>query len=319
MLGSLSSNPTFRSILFGAAIFTCLSSLAGFGGRFWWVLDLASHFRVQYLAVSLVLTLILLLSRNRNFAIVTGAFALLNISLILPLYFGPPPVTDTTAPKSRAMMMNVHTRNTNYSLVLDAIGHYAPDFLLVEEVDRRWLNDLKPLDAEYPYSVSRPRSDNFGIAFYSKTPILSADFLDIGEADSPSVLVRMQSSGRDLYFLGTHTLPPVNSAYARLRDIHLAELPSLVKSLDAPVLLMGDLNATPWSSPFRRLVQESELLDGSRGMGYQPTWPAGLHPLLIPIDHCLHSRELLVIQKTIGPFVGSDHYPVIVDFAFSGG
>jgi len=36
--------------------------------------------------------------------------------------------------------------------------------------------------------------------------------------------------------------------------------------------------------------------------------------LLIPIDHCLHSREVRIVRKQIGPDVGSDHYPVVVDF-----
>ena len=93
----------------------------------------------------------------------------------------------------------------------------------------------------------------------------------------------------------------------------------MLRTLDAPVLLLGDLNATPWSHPFKRLLQETGLIDGSRGMGYQPTWPAGVLPLLIPIDHCLHSQELRVVHKEVGPMVGSDHYPVIVDFAFSDG
>jgi len=273
---------------------------------------------VQYLVVLLILSLILLLSRNRYLAIATGAFALLNLSLILPLYFGSPAPHDSATTSSRAMMMNVNTRNTNYSVVLNAIQEYSPDFLLLEEVDRRWMNDLKSLDVEYPFSVSRPRSDNFGIAFYSKTPFSSSEFLEIGDVDNPSILVSVQSAGRDLYILGTHTLPPVNAVYSRLRDIHLAELPDVINGLNAPVLLMGDLNATHWSIPFKRLLRNSRLIDGSRGMGFQPTWPAGMFPLLIPIDHCLHSSELSLTWKEVGPIVGSDHYPVIVDFVFSG-
>ena len=37
--------------------------------------------------------------------------------------------------------------------------------------------------------------------------------------------------------------------------------------------------------------------------------------LLIPIDHCLYGSGLHVNAKKIGPNVGSDHYPVVVDFS----
>ena len=36
---------------------------------------------------------------------------------------------------------------------------------------------------------------------------------------------------------------------------------------------------------------------------------------MIPIDHCLHSPGIQIVRKEIGPAVGSDHYPVVVEFA----
>jgi endonuclease/exonuclease/phosphatase (EEP) superfamily protein YafD len=77
--------------------------------------------------------------------------------------------------------------------------------------------------------------------------------------------------------------------------------------------VLGDLNATPWSYYFQRLVRESGLTDSSKGRGIHATWPAGLFPLRIPIDHCLLSPEIGVINKMTGNNVGSDHLPVVVD------
>lgn len=311
----LSENPTVKAFVFGTIVFACLASVAGSAGRFWWVLDLASHFRVQYVVVLLVLCLVLVAIRLRRLAVVPGTFALLNLALVLPLYWGSWRSHGPPAGTARAMMMNVHTGNTDYSAVLDAIKHYDPDVLFLEEVDQRWMDALHPLDGEYPYVISRPRNDNFGVAFYSRHPFITSEILEIGRAGAPSVLVKLELQGRDVYILGTHPLPPVNAAYANFRDTQLAEIPGVVKALDAPVLLLGDLNATPWSYAFRRLLRDSALLDGSREVGYQATWPVGLFPLLIPIDHCLHSPGIRIVRKEIGPAVGSDHYPVVVDFA----
>jgi endonuclease/exonuclease/phosphatase (EEP) superfamily protein YafD len=318
ILSLLANNHGVKAILFGTAVLTALATLAGFAGRFWWLLDLTSHFRVQYFFVLLFLSLIILLLRNPHFAIFCVVFAILNLSLVLPLYMAAPSSLNPHIRPMRAMMMNVSTENTNHSAVIASIARYDPDFLLLEEVDARWMNALKPLDHSYPHSISRPRGDNFGIAFYSKQPLAHSEVINMGQAGLPTVLVQVEVWDRKLFILGTHSLPPVNAAYARLRDNHLAEISDMLNTIDAPVLLLGDLNATPWSYPFRRLLRESGLRDGSQGMGYQPTWPAGFFPLFIPIDHCLYSEGLTVIKEEVGPPVGSDHYPVIVDFVATG-
>ena len=313
----LSDSPAFKSLLFGTTVFTCLASLAGFAGRLWWTLDLTSHFRLQYVVVLLFSVLALACIRLYWLAVVPALFALLNLMILLPWLWvssTPPRLLQGTA---RAMLINVNTSNTNHALVLSSIRSHAPDFVFLEEVDPRWMAGLKPLDSDYPHSFSHPRMDNFGVAFYSRYPLLKSSILDVGDAGNPSLLVGCELAGRAFYILGVHTLPPVNAAYVRFRDTQLARIPGVLKTLDAPVLLLGDLNATPWSYPFRRLMRESGLRDASRGLGYRPTWPDGMLLMQIPIDHCLHSPELLVMRREIGSTVGSDHFPVIVDFSWN--
>ena len=93
-----------------------------------------------------------------------------------------------------------------------------------------------------------------------------------------------------------------------------ATLAGVARGLPEPVLVLGDLNASPWSSHFRRFLRDSGLRDSAQGRGVQPTWPAGMPWLWIPIDHCLHSPQLQVVARHVGPNLGSDHYPVVVDF-----
>ena len=82
-----------------------------------------------------------------------------------------------------------------------------------------------------------------------------------------------------------------------------------------PTILLGDLNTTPWSHHFRRLLKQTRLLDSLRGHGVQGSWPSFLPaPLRIPIDHVLHSPEVAITGRAIGPDANSDHLPVIVDF-----
>jgi endonuclease/exonuclease/phosphatase (EEP) superfamily protein YafD len=119
--------------------------------------------------------------------------------------------------------------------------------------------------------------------------------------------------------IGTHAVPPASAENTRLGDEHLSHIPEIVRAAKSPVLLLGDLNATPWCSTFQQLVRESGLRDSSRGRGVQPTWPSFMPLLWIPIDHCLYGPGIKVTNKRVGPKIGSDHYPVVVDFGLSSG
>jgi endonuclease/exonuclease/phosphatase (EEP) superfamily protein YafD len=52
-----------------------------------------------------------------------------------------------------------------------------------------------------------------------------------------------------------------------------------------------------------------------KGFGFQPTWPANSRFLKIPLDHVLHAPEIIIHNRMVGGAVGSDHFPVIVDFS----
>jgi endonuclease/exonuclease/phosphatase (EEP) superfamily protein YafD len=60
------------------------------------------------------------------------------------------------------------------------------------------------------------------------------------------------------------------------------------------------------------------LRDTRAGFGIQASWPTQIPPLGIPLDHCLVSPELVVLDRRLGPAVGSDHRPVILELARAG-
>ena len=79
-------------------------------------------------------------------------------------------------------------------------------------------------------------------------------------------------------------------------------------------LVVGDFNATPWSAPFRNLVATADLENSQRGFGLQPSFPTTSSLLLrVPIDHLVHSPALEVTDRQLGPALGSDHFPLVVD------
>lgn len=289
-----------------------LATMLGFFGRFFWFLDLFSHFRVQYFLGLISLGLLLLGCRRWRAAALFFCFAGLNLSVVLPLYWGRSAVPAEGFPL-RVMLLNVNTRTGDPNRVRSVVSDADPDILVLEEVDNDWITDLEWLDASYPFSVARPRQDNFGIVLFSKLPLEETEVVYIGDVGVPSIVATARMPHTKLRVLATHPLPPVGPAYSRRRNKQLARIPEYVRS-PHPVVLLGDLNVTPWNTHFRRLLDRSGLRDSAKGYGVQPTWPNVISLLRIPIDHCLHSDGLVVVDRMVGENTGSDHYPLIVDF-----
>jgi endonuclease/exonuclease/phosphatase (EEP) superfamily protein YafD len=307
----------FWGLIGAAGAVAGTATILGFFGGLHWFFDICSHFRVQYgLALGLA-SLLLLIPRQRKTAAILGFLAAVNLGFVVPLFFSGPDSPASNGAVIRAMLFNVNTHQGNPGRVRQAVLDADPDILVLEEVSRNWLNELAPVFTNYPYSREAPADDNFGIALYSRLPFKSAQVVSIGEADVPSILADVESPAGVFTILATHPLPPAGAEYSRLRNNQLAELARTVRTINTPVLLMGDLNMSPWSPYFNRLVKDSGLRDSARGYGLQPSWPTMNPLLLIPLDHALHSPGIGIVSRRIGPDAGSDHYPLIVEFVLS--
>lgn len=290
------------------------STLGGFLGSFHWALNVLSHFRVQYLVCLTIAVAALMALRAWRRSLVCALFAVVNLLMILPLFFGKAE-TPASAMEFRVMLVNVNRWNNRTNLVRKCIEEADADVIVLEEVDSGWMNRLEDVCAKYPYTETRPRDDCFGIAMLSKYPLENAEIIYLGTAEVPSVSAEVDVNGRSLFVLGTHPLPPGTTAYWRHRNSQLSAIPGYLADVELPIILLGDLNATPWCPYFRALLRDSGLKDSEQGHGVQPTWPSHNPLLLVPLDHCLVSPEIVVTSRKVGPYTGSDHYPLVVDLA----
>jgi len=169
------------------------------------------------------------------------------------------------------------------------------------------------LRTHYAELVSEPREDNFGIALFSRVPLTTSEVVYLGSAEVPSIATTVEIGGRTVFFLGTHPLPPTTANNARMRNEQLREIAAEIRRHGEPAILLGDLNVTPWSPFFTGLLRESGLRNSSQGRSVRGTWPTTMPFGRIPIDHCLVSSNLRVTGKRLGPEVGGDHYPVLIE------
>lgn len=300
-------------------ISVCLATLAGFLGRISWVLDLFSHFRFQYLVLLALLTILFIASGRYPQALLSGLFAGLNLSLILPLYskeFIRTPSNQGSSDQEmyRILLSNVLQMNDAYGAVRHLIRSERPDFIVLIEVNKTWIDQLKPVLESYPFSRMPLREDNYGMALFSRIPPTISEVRACGAAQVPSIITTFKLRKRPLTILVTHPPPPKTKQKAHLRNIQLAEIAKHIQTLEGEILLVGDLNMTSWSPFFSDLVQKSGLRDSRRGFGIQNSWPTNRRLFMIPIDHILVSKGVEVLSRRIGQFNGSDHYPILLDF-----
>ena len=304
---------TVWGILEVCSIVLCLATIASFLGRLWWIFELTSHFPLQYALCLAALALAWTVFREWYLAGICGVCAIVNAILVALVYLPEGEQSQPAGQSLRIVSINVHTLNTRSDLVLDFLRNANADVILLMEVNNRWVAQLETLHTNYSYSLIQPREDNFGIAMFSRLPLINGRVLEFGSAGVPSVGSSVKVGDETVYLLGTHPLPPGSAEYARLRNEQLEAVARYVRSAIVPVVVAGDLNVTPWSPFFRDLIRESGLKNTSRGRGLFRSWPAWLWIVRIPIDQCLVSPSITVIDKSIGPKVGSDHMPVVVD------
>jgi endonuclease/exonuclease/phosphatase (EEP) superfamily protein YafD len=307
---------TISGMLEAGATIACVATLAGFGARLWWPLELCCHFRLQYFMALSLCSLAMAALRKKYWAVLFAGFALLNLAMIIPLYFGGgPPAPDLKS--YRALLANVNTSNRAFGKAREFIRSSHPDIVVLLEVNDEWVKELQELLSEYPYHELRPRDDNFGMAVFSRLRPIRLEEIKIGRLGVPSVRTELDLDGRKLTIIAVHPLPPASSEYVYYRNEALEALAGLVAAQNGNVMVLGDLNMTSWSPYFGDLLQNAGLRDSRKGYGLQTTWPSLLVPLGITLDHCLVSPGIIITNRSVGPFIGSDHLPVIVDFSLS--
>jgi len=298
------------------AVGLAVVSLAAFFGEWLWWLDVLANFRAQYAVALLVLGVLIMMSKWRRIGYGVLAVAAVNVVVILPLYVGSPGLSDPTAPDIRVMSFNLLSTNEQYSEVVEYIEATDPDLVLLHEASRPW--EVAMESAGLDYEIIRPRSEDliFGTLVMVRGQDIEAVSFGFSEAQPRAVEISYRPTGwpEGIAVLSTHTLAPTEKSRAALRDAQLAFAGDWAGDQDGAFFVVGDFNATPWSSPFRKLLASTELTNSQIGFGLQPSFPTTSFFLMrVPIDHLVQSPGLRVRDRQLGPVLGSDHFPLVID------
>ncbi len=278
------------------------------GARFWWGFEIFSHFRLQYLAIALLLLVLAFTRGQLVIGVLLAATMAVNAWPLLPDL--PRRAAAPTGPGLVLLNINVEARNAAHERVLERIRESGADVVTLIELSHGLDAKLVLLADLYPHRVSAPAAGNFGIAVLSRHPLRETTIFDLGP--SPTIETVVETAGGAVRVLAIHTKPPVGAALARTRNEQLDALAGRIRASDGPLLVCGDFNLSPYSPWFGRFERESGTRSARRGRGLGISWPAFMPLLGTPIDHCFLRGMLVAASVERMAATGSDHYPVRV-------
>jgi endonuclease/exonuclease/phosphatase (EEP) superfamily protein YafD len=263
-------------------------------GRLAWAADLATHWVWLWWPLG---ALSLLVVRLRWPGRLVAALVL----AALPWRWLPPALEQAArAPMLRVAVANVHLGNRDAAPLLGWARDPQPDILAVLELTPAYAQALATAASPWPYRHLAPQLDAFGIGVLSRWPL--RDVREVpGEGGILQLHARVLAPFGEFELIAVHPVPPIDAHWHAVRDRTLA---ALRPSGPVPAVLVGDFNATPWSSAAPHLAAGGWRWFG----GWQPTWPHAAWG--IPIDAVWTHGPWQLTERAVGPPIGSDHRPV---------
>lgn len=305
-----------RGLLFLAALLIAVN-LIPLTARLWWILDLTTHFRVQYLAPTVVVLVLLALRRHwRMFLALTAAGAVSATPVAPYLPVGTTHAVASSAARIKVLTVNISFRQFSPVGLLETIRAAEPDVIVAQELTPYADSVLSELDQTFTHHFKMPADGPYGIAVWSRFELEMTGPFALGR--QPAIEARVRTAGGVFTLLGVHLNAPTSPRRAAARDVELELLAARSAAVVGPLVVAGDFNVTPYSPLFRDFLAASRLTDTRRGRTPSVSWPAGLPIFGIPIDHVVVSPEFAILSHRRLPNFGSDHYAVLVELALTG-
>lgn len=285
--------------------------------------DGLTSFRLQYLMAAAGLLVSLLLVGGRGGGVRWSRWGMA-IVMVHQVYWILPTLRLRVAPEpafvhevqSSVLAFNVLHSNQDTEKTLAYVRQVDAEVLGFFESIKHWPEALLELADTWPYHL---RIDALEMELYSKHEIASNQVYRFGQRRG-FVACDLMIKGTPVTVLINHPYPPISlgeQAY-QWRNEQLHALGKAFAQHADPLVVIGDFNASPWSPVMLDLEAETGW---KRAL---PRWsPRGTHALVAPetwlfaqpIDHALVNEQVRPLDMVIGPYLGSDHRPLVIDFA----
>lgn len=284
-------------------------SLAGFFNGLGWQIELLSSPRPLFMVIATLAGIGFLVRKYQTMAAISAVVVVFNAVIVIP-FFLPANHSGRTAGTFTVLHLNTNEGAADLTMI-EADG---ADILLLQEVTPQFSIRLDELTG---YSVvdRNPADGGRGSAIMVKDNIeldvISAEPLTAANDTRKMLVIQATIQERTVSLLSAHATRPNSSSTndSQQNELELmARWSQEVRSDGSDVLVVGDLNVTPWSPRYRRLLDDGSLVESMNGYGLQNTWPSGAPSLFrLPIDNAAHSVGIDIWSRRTFPVEGSNH------------
>ena len=289
-------------------------NLVPLGARLYWILELTTHFRVQYLAVTALVLAVAALRRRWDAVAVlaaAGTVSALPVVPYLPRALGPEAAAAPATAPLKVLSVNVSYRQFLERRLLEIVREADPDIVVVQELTPHAERVLADLDKLFPHYRKFPADRQYGIGLWSRHELESGETIALGRL--PAIEARVRGPSGSFTVIGVHLSAPVTRRRAAARNQQLAELAARSNGVDEPLIVAGDFNITPYSPYYTDWLEATGLTDSRRGRTLSPSWPTMLRLIGIPIDHVAVNDGFTIVSHRRLPNFESDHYGALVE------
>jgi endonuclease/exonuclease/phosphatase (EEP) superfamily protein YafD len=304
-----------------------ITAIVSVGANFFWryPLELLTNFRVYYFLLSFLIAIAflggeLIKLRSRVFLFISLALFTFNSIWIVPWYL--PNSHQGKGELLRVLTFNINTENQQFGAIADAIKKQKPDVativettLLAKEEISRQLTDILP----FSY-----RTSGGSLTILSRFSLVEPQSKTL--KGGTILVTSFAFNNKNIQLIAAHPLVPIKPSLFQRRNTLLAEMTEYIRTQQGKTLiLLGDMNLTPWSPYYKRLVNKTNLHNTRLGFGVEPSWiepttyvrlPSWIVAAIkIPIDHIFVSNDIRVANCKTLRAANADHRMLLSDLA----
>jgi endonuclease/exonuclease/phosphatase (EEP) superfamily protein YafD len=211
------------------------------------------------------------------------------------------------------VVVNVLHDNEQYEDLARLLRAEKPDIVALIEYSRTWQSALSEFHAEYPYRGGFAAGAS-GIALWFRHRPIRIDRPEwLASTGNSSIHAVFEFAGKARHVWAVHPTSPLYRVGVP-GNPEMSAIARRVRETGGSRIVVGDLNCTDGSEHFWDFLRETGLRDSRLGFGRQASWSTD-NPYRIAIDHAFVSGDLAVVDRRLGPKVGSDHFPLIFELA----
>lgn len=270
------------------------------------------------LAPSIPLAAIAVWRRRWVLAAIQTVVAVVLIVLVWPVIaHGSPPSVPVGAPSVRIAFANTYFDNEQPEAAAATLLSLDADLVGMAEFTPRQEEALAAAGAfaAYPYRAGNVEWGRDGIVLYSRFPFASVEVRRLGTVDAVDAVVVVD--GQPVRVLVVHPNAGVDPRDVDRWERDLDAVHDVMRTVDGPMAVIGDFNASRWHPPFRDLLRGTGFHDVHEwlGAGFSRSWPIDEPvPAFVRIDHALVDG-LVPMAVTDIDTPGSDHRGYVTTLA----